>query len=137
MYVSMNLEKNLGRKIPYINKMRYTGHSKIGSMDSYELVITFEKPHQVKVPNILKNFERLIKGSCKNKIQSYNGIGTMLAFAVGDCSRDTTKDFLMKLLENGIVAFMAGADPVKVRLLIPATLTDDHVEGIFKIIEKI
>lgn len=81
-------------------------------------------------------FEKLKSGSCAGKLQSYNGIGTMIAFVVGDGSKEITKQFLTKLMDNGIIGFMAGADPVKVRLLIPLTLEDKHVDEIFSIIEK-
>lgn len=81
-------------------------------------------------------FEKLKNGSCAGKLQSYNGIGTMIAFVVGDGDKNITKQFLLKLMENGVIGFMAGNDPVKVRLLIPLTLTEQHVEEIFSIIEK-
>jgi 4-aminobutyrate aminotransferase-like enzyme len=44
--------------------------------------------------------------------------------------------FLKKLLENGVVAFSAGKKPMRVRMLLPITLTDEHIDEIFSLIEK-
>jgi 4-aminobutyrate aminotransferase-like enzyme len=84
----------------------------------------------------LNHLKRLAETSCKGKINFYCGVGTMIAFEVGDASKEVTMKFLKKLLENGIVAFNAGKKPVRVRLLIPVTLTDHHINEIFSIIEK-
>lgn len=84
----------------------------------------------------LTNLKILSEGSCKNKISYYGGLGTMIAFEVGDSTKDVTMKFLKKLLENGVVAFSAGKKPMRVRLLIPITLTDQHIKEIFSIIEK-
>ena len=41
-----------------------------------------------------------------------------------------------KLFENGIIAFSAGKDPVRVRFLLPLPLLDEHIDEIFSILEK-
>lgn len=84
----------------------------------------------------LTKLKQLAEGSCKGKINFYCGLGTMIAFEVGDASKDITTKFLKRLLENGIVAFNAGKKPVRVRLLLPITLTNQHIDEIFSIIEK-
>ena len=78
----------------------------------------------------------LMKNSCQDKITFVGGIGTMLAFEVGDSTTETVSKFIKKLFDNGIVAFMAGKEPTRVRLLIPLTLTDEHINEIISIIEK-
>lgn len=84
----------------------------------------------------LSNIKKLAEGSCKGKITYYGGLGTMIAFEVGDSSKDATMKFLKKLLDNGVVAFSAGKKPMRVRMLIPITLTDEHIKEIFSIVEK-
>lgn len=74
--------------------------------------------------------------TCKGKIGYAGGVGTMISFEVGDSSKDATDKFIKKLFENGIICFSAGKDPVRVRFLIPTCLTDEHIDEIFKIIEK-
>jgi 4-aminobutyrate aminotransferase-like enzyme len=83
--------------------------------------------------NKLKNLK---SSSCKDKIGYIGGIGTMISFEVGDSSSDLTKKFLKKLFENGIIAFSAGKNPVRVRFLLPITITDEQIDEIFKILEK-
>lgn len=81
-------------------------------------------------------FETLAQTTCKGKLNYYGGVGTMLSFEVGDASTDTTNKFLKKLFENGIIAFSAGKDPVRVRFLLPLPLLDEHIDEIFSILEK-
>lgn len=82
------------------------------------------------------NIKRLAEGSCKGKLGKSVGVGTMFAFEVGDCSKDTTMAFIRKLFDNGIISFSCGKDPYRVRFLLPLCLTPEHIEDIFNIIEK-
>jgi len=81
-------------------------------------------------------FKELSEGSCKGKIPYYGGVGTMLSFEVGDGSPDVTNKFIKQLFENGIITFSAGKDPMRVRFLLPLSLLDEHIDEIFKIVEK-
>ncbi len=78
----------------------------------------------------------LMAGSCKGKIKYAGGIGTMIAFEVGNSDKEDTWKFIRKLFENGIVAFSAGRGPVRVRFLLPISLKDEHIDEIFQILEK-
>jgi len=66
------------------------------------------------------------------------GSGTMLAIEVGDY--DTTVRFVKRLFENGIIAFIAGSNPTRVRFLPPPFLSIEHYENakdeIFEILTK-
>lgn len=84
----------------------------------------------------LSHIEKLSSGSCKGKIGHFEATGMMVAFQVGDGSKETISNFLKKLFENGIVAFSAGKDPVRVRFLPPLCLEDKHLDEIFAIVEK-
>ncbi|NOT79180.1 MAG: aminotransferase class III-fold pyridoxal phosphate-dependent enzyme [Bacteriovoracaceae bacterium] len=81
-------------------------------------------------------FKELSEGSCKGKIPYFGGIGTMLSFQVGDSSVETTNKFMKKLFDNGIITFSAGKEPTRVRFLISLPILDEHIEEIFKILEK-
>ncbi len=84
----------------------------------------------------ISRLNNLKNGSCKGKIGHIGGVGTMIAFEVGDASKAITDTFLKVLFENGIIAFSAGSNPVRVRFLIPVIITDEQIDDIFKIIEK-
>lgn len=84
----------------------------------------------------ISRIKKLAEGSCRGKIGYYGGIGLMLSFEIGDSSKKLTEDFLKKLFDNGVIAFSAGKDPMRVRFLPPVSLTDEHLDDIFRIIEK-
>ena len=60
VYVSSDLVKTVGLKIPYIKKTYSVGHSKVGSMDSYNVTLTYPTPGIVKEPEILRNLDLLV-----------------------------------------------------------------------------
>ena len=84
----------------------------------------------------LSSLKALSHKSCRNKISYCGGIGTMISFEVGDSSKEITVQFIKKLYTNGVVAFMAGNNPTRVRFLLPLCLTDQHISEIISIIEK-
>jgi 4-aminobutyrate aminotransferase/(S)-3-amino-2-methylpropionate transaminase len=84
----------------------------------------------------MKKFIELTNGSLKGKIPYFGGIGTMISFEVGNGTSDVTNKFIKALFENGIITFSAGKDPMRVRFLLPLSLLDEHVDEIFKILEK-
>jgi len=84
----------------------------------------------------LSRLSELKRGKCKNKIGYIGGLGTMISFEIGDSSADITKQFLLNLYQNGVIAFSAGKEPTRVRFLLPVCLTDENIDDIFSIIEK-
>ncbi len=84
----------------------------------------------------LTRLSTLSKTVCKGKIGYSGGVGSMISFEVGDSSKETTISFIKKLYENGIISFMAGKEPTRVRFLLPTCLTDEHIDEIFKVIVK-
>ena len=84
----------------------------------------------------ISHIKKLSNGSCKGKIGHFEATGLMVAFQVGDGTKETITRFLKKLFENGIIAFSAGKDPVRVRFLPPLCLEDRHLDEIFTIVEK-
>ena len=82
----------------------------------------------------LSRFEHLMKTTCRDKITYAGGVGTMIAYEIGDSSKETTMKYIRKLFDNGILCFMCGANPTRVRMLLPLSLTNEHIDEIFKII---
>ncbi|EQC43456.1 aminotransferase class III-fold pyridoxal phosphate-dependent enzyme [Bacteriovorax sp. Seq25_V] len=74
--------------------------------------------------------------SCKGKITYAGGIGTMIAFEVGDSSGPVTTKFVKDLFDRGLLVFTAGSAPTRVRMLLPVCLTDEQIDIALKIIEE-
>ena len=60
----------------------------------------------------------------------------MIAIQVFDGGREKTMETLKRLYMNGLIAFGCGKDPMKIRFLLPAILSDSDVKCAKKIIEK-
>jgi predicted RND superfamily exporter protein len=58
--VSFDVERTMGRRIPYVNRILEIADSKIGSLYSYSVGIEFPNPGDAKNPENLKKFEKLI-----------------------------------------------------------------------------
>lgn len=84
----------------------------------------------------LSNLNKLKEGSCAGKIGYCGGVGTMISFEVGNSSNEIANKFVKKLFDNGVIAFTAGKNPTRIRFLLPLSLTEDHIEEIFSIIER-
>ncbi|RLA65091.1 MAG: acetylornithine aminotransferase [Epsilonproteobacteria bacterium] len=78
---------------------------------------------------------KLQKLELKGKISDIRGIGVMASFQVGDGSHDLTFKVLNTFFKNGLICFKGGKKPSRVRFLIPLSITEAHIEEIFKIIE--
>jgi acetylornithine aminotransferase len=65
------------------------------------------------------------------------GVGAMIACRVFDGGEAITKKFLQKLFENGVISFIAGSEPARVRFLMPvAAMADSDIDKICELIEK-
>ncbi|HEY1684959.1 MAG TPA: aminotransferase class III-fold pyridoxal phosphate-dependent enzyme [Tepidisphaeraceae bacterium] len=65
------------------------------------------------------------------------GMGAMIACSIFDGGDAVTKQFLLKLFDNGVVSFVAGSDPARVRFLMPVPVVSEaDVEAVCDIIEK-
>ncbi|WP_437191984.1 aminotransferase class III-fold pyridoxal phosphate-dependent enzyme [Planctomicrobium sp. SH527] len=66
------------------------------------------------------------------------GLGGMLAFSVHDGSEEKSKRFLLDLYEAGVIAFLAGAKPTRIRMLPPfGTINEHQVDEVCCIIESV
>jgi acetylornithine aminotransferase len=65
------------------------------------------------------------------------GLGGMIGFTVFEGNMDRTKEFTHKLFKNGVMSFIAGKNPTRVRFLPPVmSITIEDIENAFKIIDK-
>lgn len=80
----------------------------------------------------LKRFEE----SHPDMVSGPYGIGSMIAFTPFDGDFNKAKEIIHKLFENGVISFIAGKNPTRVRFLIPIGATEKHhIDEAVKIIE--
>ncbi|MEX1012157.1 MAG: aminotransferase class III-fold pyridoxal phosphate-dependent enzyme [Waddliaceae bacterium] len=65
------------------------------------------------------------------------GIGGMIAFTPFDGSFEKVNAFAHELYKNGVIAFIAGQNPTRIRFLLPtAAITKKEIDEVLKIIEE-
>lgn len=65
------------------------------------------------------------------------GAGLMVAFKAFDGNAEKTTKFLHALFKNGLIAFTAGLNPMRIRFLIPVLCTENvHIDKAIEIIER-
>lgn len=70
-------------------------------------------------------------------VSAIDGVGAMLSFRVGDGSLATTRAFIQRCFEAGLVLYYGGHEPACVRLFLPAAvLTDDELAEAFAILDR-
>ena len=70
-------------------------------------------------------------------VSNIGGIGAMFAFQVFDGSPDVTMKFVHELFKNGVIAFIAGKNPTKVRFLLPVpVLTKKDAKKVIEITKQ-
>jgi 4-aminobutyrate aminotransferase-like enzyme len=61
----------------------------------------------------------------------------MIAFRIGDGDLNTTREFIRRCFDSGLVLYYGGHQPACVRLFLPAgVLTDDELGEAFVIMER-
>lgn len=71
----------------------------------------------------------LVKGSF--------GVGAMVAFTPLDGAAETAMKFIKELFDAGVIGFIAGANPTRIRFLVPVlTITDNDIDAVMKIVEE-
>lgn len=78
---------------------------------------------------IAKRHPQLIKGPY--------GIGTMIAFTPYNGENARVMQFAKSLFKAGIISFTAGADPTRIRFLLPAgAITEEQIDAVTDLIEN-
>ncbi len=64
------------------------------------------------------------------------GLGGMVAFQPFDGTIEKAKPFIYALFEAGVIAFTAGAKPIRVRFLPPiGAISDEQIDAVCHIVE--
>jgi 4-aminobutyrate aminotransferase-like enzyme len=86
--------------------------------------------------HFVKQLERLSQKH-PSLIQGPFGIGCMIAFTPYDGSSQKTINYVHRLFDAGVLSFIAGSNPTRVRFLIPAgAVTFEDIDQAVKIIEQ-
>ena len=82
-----------------------------------------------KLSALAENYPTLIRGPF--------GEGMMIAFTPGDGSAEQAKQLMMTMYEVGLLGFVCGSDPTRIRFLPPpATTTVEHIDAAILLLEK-
>lgn len=82
------------------------------------------------------NLEKL-SAKYPDKVEGPWGVGAMIGMTLfkGDAAK--SKDFAMRLFNNGVMGFIAGAAPTRVRFLVPAGAVEmEDIDNVCRIIEE-
>lgn len=92
-------------------------------------IAKFHKIFVGKLKELNEKYPKLLRGPY--------GEGIMIAITVFDGNAEKTKEFVLKLFENGVISYIAGKNPTRVRFLIPiGVIENKHIIEVCKIIEK-
>lgn len=70
-------------------------------------------------------------------ISAVDGVGAMMAFRIGDGALNSTREFIRRCFDDGLVLYYGGHAPVCVRLFLPAgVVTDDEIGEAFAIMSR-
>ena len=84
-----------------------------------------------------EHFHRL-EARSPHLLQGPYGIGAMIAFTPLGGDPDRVARFVQQLFHEGVISFIAGENPTRVRFLIPAgAMTMAHVDAVMQIVEKV
>lgn len=85
-------------------------------------------------------FEAKLKAIAKqhpNWVRGPYGIGAMIGFTPFDGSMEKAMSLVHKLFKNGVLAFIAGGTPTRIRFLIPvAVITEEDIDNVVMLLEK-
>ena len=84
---------------------------------------------------VARRFEALAR-RCPRGVDRVEGVGAMHAFVPLDGRADTAQALLQAAFEEGLLVFTAGAEPTRIRLLLPVNTSDEELEVGFAILEK-
>ncbi|MBP5456988.1 MAG: MMPL family transporter [Paludibacteraceae bacterium] len=64
---AFDVEKTMGRKVPYVDKLLDIGYSELGSLYTYDVLVTLQNQDDAKKPDVLKRLEML-----ENRCETYH-----------------------------------------------------------------
>ena len=92
-------------------------------------IIKYSKRFQDNLEKLAGEFPRFVKGPY--------GLGAMIGFTYADGSPAKAGQFIKKLYSNGVLSFLAGSRPSRVRFLMPVgAVTIRDIDEVCKIIKQ-
>ena len=79
---------------------------------------------------------QLNETTCQGLLREAGGMGLMIAVTPLDGTKESQGKLLKTLFKNGLICFGCGANPYRIRFLLPAILTEPDIEVARTIIEK-
>lgn len=87
--------------------------------------------------HFVKNLEEIEKNHPQLLQKGPYGIGSMIAFTPFDGESKRIGKFVQDLFESGVISFVAGSNPTRVRFLVPAgVITPSDIDAACEILEK-
>lgn len=87
-----------------------------------------------------QHFQAGLEGLCKKHpglISGPFGEGMMIGFTPADGSFDAAKELMTTMYETGLLGFVCGADPTRIRFLPPpATTTNAHIDAAIELLDQ-
>ena len=81
---------------------------------------------------------KAIENKYPGTVSGPHGVGGMVAFTPLDGSAEAAKEVVNRLFHAGLMSFMAGGDPSRVRFLMPlGCVTESHIDMACQIIENV
>jgi acetylornithine aminotransferase len=72
-----------------------------------------------------------------NLVRGPYGEGMMIGFTPGDGSADQAKSLMMTMYDVGLLGFVCGSDPTRIRFLPPpATTTTEQIDAALKLLDE-
>ena len=73
-----------------------------------------------------------------NQIRGPFGEGMMVAMTIGDGSLDVAKRTMMRMFDCGLLGFISGGGPTRIRFLPPpAITTNEHIDHAISILDSV
>jgi 4-aminobutyrate aminotransferase-like enzyme len=90
------------------------------------------------IHNLFTGYFEDLQQRYPGSIQGPFGLGSMIAFTPFDGEFNQVNRFVQDLFQEGIISFIAGSHPTRVRFLIPiGSITPDDVRKVMGIVEKV
>ena len=92
-----------------------------------------------RVALLSRRFERrlvTLRKRLPKAVGERSGTGAMQAFVVFDGSAEIVSAVVRAAFEEGLMVFGTGANPSKIRMLLPVNVTDEELEAGFAMLEK-
>ena len=87
--------------------------------------------------DVVEAIRSLAKEEVIDEVKGPFGIGTMVGFTVFNGDKNKTFAFTHKLFEKGVISFIAGENPTRVRFLVPADpITEEDIKNVCAIVQQ-